>query len=140
MHARFDEPIRRTLVRNFAIAAGVGIVLALRRRDLLLALPFSLLALWFALGGHYVEIAFLNIVRPRIPEKRIVQVPARFVAWFVGGAVLYELVAITARVLPVARPPFGAWWVGGLVFIGVELVVHAVMAVRGLPNFYRGDL
>jgi len=30
------------------------------------------------------------------------------------------------------------WLYGGLLFIGLELVVHALMALRGVPNVYNG--
>jgi hypothetical protein len=31
-----------------------------------------------------------------------------------------------------------AWWVGGVAFIGIELVVHLALQVRGRPSFYNG--
>jgi len=30
------------------------------------------------------------------------------------------------------------WWIGGLGFIGLELVVHLVLQLRGRPSFYNG--
>jgi len=44
-----------------------GAIVALARRDSNLFIPVSVLALWPSLGGHIVEIAFLNVVRSRIP-------------------------------------------------------------------------
>src|SRR5262245_30642034 len=67
----FHEPVR--LGRNVAIALLVGGALVLRVSDLGRLLPFSALALWFSLGGHYVEVAFLNGVRPRIPSAWLTQ-------------------------------------------------------------------
>jgi hypothetical protein len=135
---RFEEPFRRTLARNLTIAAVVGAVFAIQRRDLELLLPVTILAMWFSLGGHYVELAFLNGVRPRIPQRRITQALARLLVWSCGGAVLYACVAATARALPVAAPPLKLWWFGSVLFIGVELAVHAVLAIRGLGSFYDG--
>ena len=74
---RFDEPFRFTLARTETLAAIVGAVLALQRHDLKLFLPVAALALWFTLGGHYVELAFLNGLRPRIPHNRLTQAVAR---------------------------------------------------------------
>lgn len=62
----------------------------------------------------------------------------RLVLWFAGGALLYMCMAVTARVLPIAPLRFGLWWVGGLSLIGLELIVHAVLAWRRSPNFYGG--
>ena len=94
-----EEPLRRTLARNVALAAGVGVVIALQRHRLRLALPIAALALWFSLGGHYVELAFLNGLRARISEGRLIHVGLRLVVWFAGGGVLYVLMAASARVL-----------------------------------------
>ena len=135
---KFSEPLRRTLTRNGAIAAGVGAGLAVVRHEPSLFLPFAVLALWPALGGHCVELAFLNGLRPRLPASRLAQTAARLLVWFVGGALLYLCMALTTRVLPVKALPVEYWWCGGLGFIGIELVAHTALAVRGCPSFYNG--
>jgi hypothetical protein len=135
----FREPIARTLARNVTIAAVVGSVLAFRTHDAGLFVPFSVLVLWFSLGGHYVEVLFLNGLRPRIAPARLAQISARVAVWFVGGAILFVLMAATARVLPVRPPSFQSWWFGALGLIGIELLAHAVLAVCRLPNFYSGS-
>ena len=133
-----EEPLRRTLARNVALAAGVGVVIALQRHRLRLALPIAALALWFSLGGHYVELAFLNGLRARISQGRLIHIGLRLVVWFAGGVVLYVLMAASAHVLPLEAPPLRMWWYGGLLLIGVELAVHGLLAMRGRPNFYSG--
>jgi hypothetical protein len=30
------------------------------------------------------------------------------------------------------------WWLGGIAFIGIELVAHLVLQLRGRPSFYNG--
>ena len=136
--SRFEEPFRRTLARNVALAAVVAAVLALQRHHLKLLLPLAALALWFSLGGHYIELAFLNGLRARIPHGRLTQAVVRLLVWSVGGVLLYVCMAATARALPIEPPPLRLWWYGGFLLIGVELAVHAVLAIRGLPNFYNG--
>ena len=135
---QFEEPLWRTLTRNVALAAGVGVVFALQRHQLRLLLPIAALALWFSLGGHYVELAFLNGLRARIPEGRLTQVGLRLVVWFAGGVVLYALMAVSARALPLEAPPLRMWWYGGLLLIVLELAVHGLMAMRGKPSVYTG--
>lgn len=133
----FREPLIRTLARNLAIAAAVGGAFAVRERSIALWLPISVLALWFSLGGHYVELLFLHLIRPRI-RVGTARFVWRLVVWFLGGAILYTCMAVTARALPVVPPQVRMWWFGGLLLIGIELIVHAVLAFRSLPNFYRG--
>src|SRR2546430_8328246 len=124
--SQFEVPLRRTLAGNVALAASVGVVLAVQRHSLRLVLPIAALALWFSLGGHYVEVAFLNGLRARISKGRLTQVALRLLVWFAGGVVLYVLMAASAHVLRLDAPPLRMWWYGGLLLIGVELAVHGL--------------
>ena len=45
----------------------------------------------------------------------------------------------TARLLPIAAPTFKRWWLTAPAFVGLELLVHAALALRRRPSFYRGD-
>lgn len=96
--------------------------------------------LWPAFGGHWVELFFLNCLRPRLPAKRWVQIAARMATWFAGGCLLWAGMYLTAMALSRFHAPQRrlAWWVGGVAFIGIELVVHLVLQLRGRDNFYNG--
>jgi hypothetical protein len=67
---------------------------------------------------------------------------ARLGVWFVGGTGLALGMGLTAMALgfpPAQWRAWGpAWWLGGLVFIGIELVVHLALQLRGRPSFYDG--
>jgi hypothetical protein len=95
----------------------------------------TLLALWPALGGHFVELFFLNVLRPRLPDARVVQAAARVGVWFVAGAGLALGAVLTARALGELRPaPFlvlRTCAIGGAAFIGIELVAHLMLQLRG---------
>jgi len=136
----YREPLRTTLTRTITIAVVVAIaIVAFSGRDLR-ALPLAiLLALWPTLGGHFVELFFLNWLRPRLPAARGVQVVARLVVWFVGGCVLALAMYLTTRVLYGFRPPpWKTWLIAGFAFIGIELVAHLVLQLRGCNSFYSG--
>lgn len=137
----FREPLRITLMRTGTIALVGGAVLALSRGGLAHWPLATCLMLWPALGGHWVEIVFLNYLRPRLPAARPVQVAARIGTWFVGGALLALGMGLTAMALgPRHLPHWPGEWiiVGGLAFIGIELIVHVVLQLRGRPSFYTG--
>jgi hypothetical protein len=136
--SRIEEPFGRTLARNVTIAILVGAVLALLRHDFKGFLPVVLLALWPSLGGHYVELAFVNVIRARIPRGRWTQAVVRLLVWFMGGVLLYGCMVPTAQALPINALPLRFWWIGGLCFVGVELAVHAILAIRGQSSFYDG--
>ena len=70
---------------------------------------------------------------------RGLQVAARVGVWFVGGVGLAIGMGLTAMALAGFRPAhWPAWWLGGLAFIGIELVTHLVLQLRGRPSFYNG--
>jgi hypothetical protein len=97
------------------------------------------MALWPSFGGHWVEIWFLNWLRPRLPIARTAQTAARIVVWFVCGSALALGMGVTATALTgFSRPRWPAWWLGGLAFIGVELVAHLFLQLRSRSSFYNG--
>ncbi len=133
------EPFRATATRTVGIALVVGGVVAWRlgRFD---AWPVAAgLVLWFSLGGHWVELWFLNWLRPRLARARLLQAAARMAVWFLGGVGLGFGVVLTMRLSRmtggIARP---SWWVAGVAFVALELVVHLVLLVRRRANFYSG--
>jgi hypothetical protein len=135
----FREPLHVTLIRNGTIAIVLGAVVA-RFRGGLSGWPLAaLLALWPSLGGHWLEVWFLNWLRPRLSVARPVQIAARVAVWFVGGTGLALGMVLTAIVLTRSRPVgLPAWWTSGLAFIGLELAVHLILQLRGRPSFYNG--
>jgi hypothetical protein len=135
----YHEPLRVTLARTITIAAIAGAVLTRWWGGLSHWPDATLFALWFSFGGHWVELWFLNWLRPRLGAVRLVQAVSRVAVWFVGGIGLAFGVDLTAKIMPGFRQAWlPAWWLGGLAFIGIELVVHAVLQLSGRPNFYNG--
>jgi energy-coupling factor transporter transmembrane protein EcfT len=60
----FREPLQATLLRNGIIAIAIGFVLARLGAGLARWPIASLLELWPSLGGHWLEVWFLNWLRP----------------------------------------------------------------------------
>jgi hypothetical protein len=132
----YSEPLRTTLMRAGTIAIVAGAVLARFWGGLDRWPMTTLLVLWPSLGGHWVEIGFLNWLRPRLSAARRVQIAARIAVWFVGGMAMTIGMRLTTRLF--AQPAH--WprpWQGGLAFIGIELVVHLAPQLRGRPSFYN---
>jgi hypothetical protein len=134
---RFQEPLRSTLARTGAIALVGGGLLTVPFHRLSQWPTASFLMLWPALGGHFVEIFFLNYLRPRLTAASAAQIGVRVGVWFIGGVALALAMRLTATALVAPRAGhWPAWWVGGLAFIGIELAVHVVLWLRGRPSFY----
>ena len=132
------EPLRATLRRNLALAAGAGAGLAWQFHSLHHWLPASLVMLWPTLGGHYLELAFIAFILPRLPRAPIVRIFARILTWMAGGVVFAAAMHLTGQALGEWR--LAAWpplWIGALGMVGIELIVHAIRRLRGLPGFFE---
>ena len=126
-------------MRTGTMALVFGALLAEVRGGLAQWPMWTLLMLWPTVGGHLVEIWFLNWLRPRLVEGRAMQVAARVAVWFVAGAGLALGMYLTATMFADRRPIYWlSWWLGGLAFIAVELVAHLFLQLRGRPSFYNG--
>jgi hypothetical protein len=135
----FREPLRATLTRTLGIAVVAGALFAPRWGGMSRWPLASVVMLWPALGGHFLELWFLNWLRPRLPRERAVQIMARVGLWFAGGVVFAVAMWLTAGALTGRQPtPRPVWWIGGLAFIGIELVAQLVLHLRGQPSFYDG--
>jgi hypothetical protein len=133
----YREPIATTLIRTIAIAAIVAAVIAWRT---VIAWPIAFaLVLWPSFGGHWIELGFLNGLRPRLPASRAVQVAARVIVWCLSGLAIGAGVLLTARAFPSTRAlRLFAWWWPAPAFVAIELVAHVGLALRGRPNVYDG--
>lgn len=137
---RFDEPLHVTLLRTVGIAVTIGAAVALLWGG---GLPRWALAttliLWPSFGGHWLELWFLNWLRPRLSPDRRVQILARLVVWFIGGVALALGALLTARLITGARRmTWTQWSVAGVLFIGIELLAHLGLQRRGRPSFFNG--
>jgi len=135
----YKEPLRTVALRNGAIAIVAGAMVAGLWGGLARWPLATLLTLWPTFGGHWVEVWFLNWLRPRLSIARAVQVAARIGVWFLAGAGLAFGMRLTMMALTKFRlAHFPAWWLAGLGFIGIELLAHLALQIRGRPSFYNG--
>jgi hypothetical protein len=135
----YREPLRVTLTRTVSIALVAGTVVALAAGTPRRWAAISLLMLWPAVAGHWIDLLFLNGLRSRLPDSRRIRGLVRIALWFAGGIVLAAGVQLTARILfGHSRFVWLTWGVAGAVFVGVQLVAHAALHLRGRPSFYNG--
>jgi len=134
----FAEPWRNTALRTGSLALAIGIGVGLYRRQFSIIPITTLLALWFTLGGHYLEVMFRNQLQQRITPQALVLASSRLAFWFVGGSALYAAALATRTALTGRGAVSWPWWTGGLGFVGVELVIHLLLQARGLPSLYNG--
>jgi hypothetical protein len=141
------ESLSTTLLRTAAIALVVGTLLSsagLEAGDR--QLPFWKLWLswvsgvfWFSFGGHWVELFYLNVIRMKLPPDYGIELSARVGIWFAGGCVLFGGMRMTTLQFGNQVLEWFVWWHGGLLFIVVELIVHAISVAVGRVSIYNGQ-
>lgn len=134
----FTEPWRTTARRTGAIALAIGLGVGLYQRSLAAVPVTTVIALWFTLGGHFVELFIRNYLGRVVGGSGRVQAVARLVYWFVGGAVLYAGALATWAIVTRRGAVAWPWWAAGLGFVALELLVHLFLYSRGQPSFYDG--
>src|SRR3954451_21809725 len=132
------EPLATTVMRNATIALVVGALVAWRSHNPAMWPVSTGLALWLTFGGHLLEVWYLNWLRPRLAPSRLGGVAARVIVWLVGGIALGVGVVWSMRLSRLTQWMRPSWWMFGVIFIGVELIAHAALALRRRPSFYDG--
>jgi len=134
----FSEPWRSTALRTGSLALGIGIVAGIIQHRLAAVPLVTLFALWFTLGGHFIELWFRNRLGPRVRGTPARQAVARIVYWFAGGSLLYAAALVTRAALADHNAVLWPWWTGGVLFVAAELLIHLLMRARQQPSFYDG--
>jgi hypothetical protein len=136
----YRERVWVTMARTFAIAIVLGAILAWRMHGGLARwAAATLLCLWPALGGHFVELFFLNWLRPRLTGPRPLHTAVRIGVWFVGGTLLGFGMYVTTLILYEYPTPWSRLLaLAGVAFIAIELIAHLFLQLRGRPSFYNG--
>ena len=135
----FREPLRTTLIRTLSIAIVAGGVVALTTRHPARWPALALVMLWPSLGGHWIDLLYLNVLRPRLPRDRSLHLLARVAVWFASGVILAAGVQLTVGIFADhASIRWLTWATAGALFVAVELVAHAGLHLRGRPSFYNG--
>jgi hypothetical protein len=132
------EPWRATARRTGAIALVVGASVGVYERRLGVVPTATAIALWFTLGGHFVEVVLRDHLVDRLEGRGFVQAAVRVVAWFAGGSILYAGALMTRVLLTGDHAVRWPWWAGGAAFIALELFVHLVLYARGHASVYDG--
>ena len=138
---QYREPLLTTVFRTATIALIPALIKCFTTHNAHLFAAYFFGALWFSFGGHWVEIAWLDGIRHRLPKSCRIQKIGRITYWFVSGIVLGVFMALTIKTLdPGFTPNFppSLLILSGVAFVLIELLVHSILLQRrGRPSFYN---
>lgn len=138
MSLPFSEPWRTTALRTGGLALLIGAIVGLVLHRPAIIPLVTLLALWFTLGGHFLELLFRNHLRRGLGDGSALPRVARLAFWFLSGVLLFGAALATRALLTGQSAIPVRWWMAGAGFVGVELLIHLGIHARGSPNFYDG--
>ena len=142
---KITETFLQTLVRTIITATIISLVLYSIH-----VIPFNgksnlieyavIWAVFFSIFfiGHWIELFFINVIKFRLPKNIYVLYIVRICYWFVSSILLF-LISNTIRELLVSNSrQLGNWWFFGFLYIGVQLLMYAIMQIRLKKSFYNG--
>lgn len=137
----FFQTVKRTIVTT----AIISIILFLLRvfpsdsRSSFVLLGTIFTAVFcIVFGGHWLEVFFINQIKFVLPKNIFILYFIRIFYWFLSAIPLFALASLVDNLLSNKTRHLGNWWTFGLIYIGIQLVMHAIMHVRLKKSFYNG--
>jgi len=139
------EPFLQTIIRTIITTTIIAIILLLVHLfpagdkskltlfEMIWAMVFCIL-----FGGHWLELVFINYIKFALPKNIFLWYGTRIVYWFLCAIPLFYLMNFVANLFSYQAGHLGGWWVFGLFYIGIQLVMHAIMQIRVKKSFYNG--
>ena len=94
-----------------------------------------LAAFCIVFGGHWLELLFINEIKFKLPKNMLLIYFVRLGYWFICSIPLYILANWVVSFFSNKTKP---WWTFGFVYIGIQLLIHAIMHMRLKKSFYNG--
>jgi hypothetical protein len=89
-------------------------------------------------GGHWLELLFVNRIKFMLPKNLLFLYFVRICYWFLSAIILLALASVVYNLLSNRKGPLVEWWIFGLIYIGIQLVMNAIMHMRSKKSFYNG--
>jgi len=89
-------------------------------------------------GGHWLEKLFINRIKFYLPKNILVLYAVRIAYWFLCAVPLFFIAGLICNLFTYQAGLLGQWWVFGAFYIGIELVMNAMMQIRFKKSFYNG--
>jgi hypothetical protein len=89
-------------------------------------------------GGHWLELMFINYIKFAIPKNILLLYFIRIAYWFLCSIPLFFMANLINNLFSRKTGHLGHWWTFGFFYIGIQLLMHAIMQIRFKKSFYNG--
>jgi len=88
--------------------------------------------------GHWLELFFINVIKFYLPKNIFVLYIVRIAYWFVSSIPLFFIASTLRELLVNKSRQLSNCWSFGFIYIGVQLLMYAIMQIRLNKSFYNG--
>ena len=137
----FIQTIMRTIITATIIASILTLfgIIPYTGNSKLAAFGIMWLAVYcIVFGGHWLELFFINYVKFIIPGNILLLYSVRIFYWFFSAIPLFALANLAINLTSEKTMLMGKWWTLGLIYIGIQLIINAIMQLRMKKSFYNG--
>jgi len=89
-------------------------------------------------GGHWLELLFINHIKFALPKSILLLYATRIAYWFLCSIPLFFMAEFVINLFSDKTAHLGQWWRFGFFYIGIQLLMHAIMQIRFKKSFYNG--
>ena len=137
----FVETVKRTIITTTIIAIIInwsGIFPSGEKSKLAVFGMIWLVVFCIVFGGHWLELLFINHIKFVLPKNILFLYFVRICYWFLCSIPLFVLATLVNNLLSHRTGHLGGWWAFGFLYIGIQLLMYAIMHTRLKKSFYNG--
>jgi len=142
---KITESLNQTVIRTIlttTIIAGILYLAHLFPHDgksnLTLFEMIWLVVFCIVVGGHWLELLFINRIKFALPKNILLLYFIRIVYWFLCAVPLFFAINFIMGLFLYDGLRLSHWWTFGIFYIGIELLMYAIMQIRYKKSFYNG--
>jgi len=139
------EPFIQTVIRTILTTTIIAVILYCLhvfppgdKSKLMLFEMIWLIVFCIVFGGHWLELVFINRIKFALPKNILLLYCIRICYWFLCSIPLFFIADFIYNLFSHNRGGLGHWYTFGFFYIGIELLMHAIMQIRLKKSFYNG--
>jgi len=139
------EPFLQTVIRTILTTTIIAVIIILvhvippgdKSKITLFEMIWSMV-FCIVFGGHWLELLFIDHLKFALPKNILLWYGIRIGYWFLCAIPLFFLMNLVKNLFGYQAVHLGRWQVFGVLYIGIQLVMHAIMQARFKKSFYNG--
>ena len=137
----FIQTVKRTIITTAIIAISLfwfRIFPSGGKSNFAIFATIWSIAFCIVFGGHWLELLFINHIKFVLPKNLLFLYFVRICYWFLCSIPLFALATLVNNLLSHRTGRLGDWWTFGFPYIGIQLLMYAIMHMRLKKSFYNG--